>query len=152
NPTGEMSGMATRPRLTAAQRRQIVDAVQKAWGSTLNHGEPLILDGLIKNILPIGQNAREMDYLKSGSITKDRIFQSYGVSPIIAGEISPANLAGAQVANSHFIDFTISPKIELLSQTLTSWLRVVFNDPSLVIWIEPCVANNDETMLARANL
>ena len=86
-----------------------------------------------------------MNWLESGQITKERILQGFGVSEAILGS-KEMNRASAIAADKHFIDFTINPKIELLSQTLTEWLSPMFGG-DLVIWIEPCVANDADMQL-----
>ena len=87
-----------------------------------------------------------MDWLNSGKSTKSRIAQGFGTNPIIMGEIEGANRASSTVAEEHFCHFTINPKIELISQTLTSWLRPMFGD-DLIIWIEPCVPDDADMKL-----
>lgn len=136
-----------RPRLSAGQERQIVDAIQRRYGAVQNHGSPLILDGLIEDVKVLSNTPKEMDYLKSGDFAKQRIMLGFGVNGIVCGQIESANRASSDNADRHFIDYTVNPKIELLSQTMTSWLRVVFNDPTLIVWIEKPVANDAETSL-----
>ena len=87
-----------------------------------------------------------MDWLNSGKTTKARIAQGFGTNPIIMGEIEGANRASATVADEHFCQWTVNPKIELLSQTLTEWLRPMFGE-DLAVWIEPCVAHDADMRL-----
>lgn len=141
-----------RPRLNGAQQRQIIEAIRKRYGGFWNNGDPLILDALIEDVKVLSNTPREMDYLKSGDSAKARIMQGFGTNAIIAGQIEGSNRASADAADKHFVDYTVNPKIDLMSQTLTSWLRYVYSDPSLVVWIEPCVANDAETSLKWAQL
>jgi hypothetical protein len=103
----------------------------------MNYDEPVILDGLIEDIKKITSTPKELDFLNSGKATKDRILQGFGVNPILAGEIEGANRASATVADENFVACTINPKCELLSQTLTAWFSAYYNDPDLLVWIEP---------------
>jgi len=87
-----------------------------------------------------------MDWLNSGKSTKSRIAQGFGTNPIIMGEIEGANRASTVIADNHFCSFTVNPKIELISQCLTEYLSPMFGG-DLVIWIEPCQANDTEMKL-----
>ena len=135
-----------RPRLTGPQQRQIIGAIRKRYADVHNHGEPLILDGLIEDVKKLSNTPAEMDWLNSGKSTKARIAQGFGTNPIIMGEIEGANRASATAADKHFCDWTINPKIVLLSQCLTEWLAPMFGE-GLVVWIEPCTANDAEMQL-----
>ncbi len=143
-----------RPRLTDAQQRQIINAIRKRYAGVAQHGEPLILDGLIEDVKRLSNTPAEMDWIGSGKYTKARIMQIFGVNPIIAGEIEGANRASATVADRHFVETTINPKIELLSQTLTEWLAPMFAQPGerLRVWIEPCKPADAEMSLKWAQL
>jgi phage portal protein BeeE len=140
-----------RPRLSDAQRREIISAIQKRYQGVARHGEPLILDGLIEDCKRLSNTAEEMDYLDSGKVTKARIMQGFGVNPIIAGEVEGANRASATAADKHFVDFTVNPKIELLSQCMSEWLTPMFGG-KIKVWIEPCVADDADMTLAWATM
>jgi phage portal protein BeeE len=90
-----------RPRLTDAQQRQIIGAIRKRYADVGNHGEPLILDGLIEDVKRLSSTPAEMDWLNSGKTTKARIMQVIGTNPIIAGEIEGANRAADMLAVEH---------------------------------------------------
>lgn len=151
NPVDGVPG-GIRPRLSSAQQRSVINAVLKRYAGVEKAGEPVILDGLIESIQPLSRTIKEMDFLKSGEAARQRIFQGFGVSPVIAGLVEGSNRASSDAADRHFIDYCIGPKIELLSQTLTGWMRYVFNDQSLVVWIEKPVSNDAETSLRWAEL
>jgi len=148
---GKHEGASVRPMLTASQQRQIISAIRKRYADVHNHGEPLILDGLIEDVKKLSNTPAEMDWLNSSQSTKARIAQGFGTNPIIMGEIEGANRASSQVADQHFCDWTVNPKIELISQTLTEYLRPMFGD-ELVVWIEPCVANDADMKFKWASL
>jgi phage portal protein BeeE len=139
-----------RPRLTNAQQNQIIAAIRKRYGGAYNHGEPLILDGLIEDVKRISATAAEMDWLNSGQMTKDKIMQGFGTNPIIAGQIEGANRASSLAAEDHFVHYTLNPKIELISQTLTEWLGPMFD--GVEVWIEPCTVRDEDMALKRAGL
>ncbi len=138
-----------RPRLTPDQQRQIVTAVKKRYAG-LGRNEPLILDGMIEDITKLSNSPAEMDWLSSEKSTKARIMQGFGTNPIVCGEIEGANRASSLAAEDHFTAYTVNPKIELLSQTLTEWLGPMFGD--VLVWIEPCVVRDDEMALKKITL
>jgi len=141
----EIPGVTTRPKLTADQRRDIIYAVKRMYQGVLRYDEPLILDALIEKVEKLSHVPREMDYLNSGKQTKARIVQGYGLTPFIMGELEGANRATAVVAESHFVANVLNPKIDLISQNLTSFVLPLFDkDPTLVAYIEPCRANDPE--------
>ncbi len=138
-----------RPRLTPEQQRQIVAAVKRRYAG-LGRNEPLILDGLVEDVFKLSNTPAEMDWLSSEKATKARVMQGFGVNPIIVGEVEGANRASSLAAEDHFIGYTVNPKIELLSQTMSEWLGPMFGD--VLVWIEPCVVRDDEMALKKITL
>ena len=67
------------------------------------------------------------------------------------GEIEGANRASATVADKHFVDFTVNPLIELMSQCLTEFLSPMFGG-DIAVWIEPCVSNDADMSLQWATM
>ncbi|MGE3180936.1 MAG: phage portal protein [Phycisphaerae bacterium] len=143
-----------RPTLTADQRRQIIYAIKQAYGGTMNSGEPLILDSLIEKVEKLSHTPSEMDWMNSSKLTKSRILQAYGVSPILLGEVEGANRASATVADEIFVSNKVNPLIEMLSQAMTEWLGPMFATPreKLVVWIEPAVAHDPDISLKQWEL
>jgi hypothetical protein len=82
-----------RPILTEHQRAQIINAVKQAYQGVVRNEEPIILDGWIEAVNRISNSPREMDFTRSGEVTKARITQGYGVNPIVMGQIEGANRA-----------------------------------------------------------
>ncbi|MEX1095341.1 MAG: phage portal protein [Planctomycetales bacterium] len=146
NPSPNIPG-GVRPHLTPAQQRQIISAIQKRYSGVFHHGEPLILDGLIEDVKKLSNTPEEMDWQNSGKTTKERILQGFGVNGIIIGQVEGANRASSTEADRHFVEYTLNPKIELISQTMTEWFRWIFNDDALVIWIEPCVPKDEDSRI-----
>lgn len=146
----DASGM--RPTLSGAQERQLIRAIRDRYSGTSRHGDPLILDGIIEDIKTLSNTPAEMDWLSSGKATKGRITQIFGSSPIVMGELEGANRASALAAEIHFAEFTVNPKIELISQCLTEWLRPMYGDDRLRVWIEPVVPHDAEMELKRMQI
>lgn len=131
--------------LTKQQRQSIITAIKAAYSGAMKFDEPIIMDGLIEDIKRISNSQRELDFLNSGKVTKARIFQAFGVNPIVAGEIENANRAQAAVADEQLVDGTVNPKILLLSQCMTSWFRWYYSDPDLVVGMRPARARDGES-------
>ena len=134
--------------LTGAQRSQITAMVRKLYGGVRRSGEPVILDGLIQSAMKMSNAPAEMDFLQSGELVKKRIFQAFGVNPIVVGEIAGVNRAQAAVAEEQFCSSVVNPVLEHMSQVATSFLGPMFDDNRrLVVWFEPCRAKDDEMQL-----
>lgn len=152
---GEEGEANRRPRLTEAQQQQIIRPILARHAGTWNHGEPIILDALIKDIKRLElATPREMDYLESNKNVKERILQAFGVSPILLGQVEGANRASAAVADEIFCANKVNPLIRLLSETMTEWLTPLFADggEKLAVWIEPAAAKNDDLELRKWQL
>ena len=132
-----------RIRLSDVQRRQIISAVLKRYSGVAKHGEPLILDNLIADVKTLSHTPAEMDWLNSEKSTKSRIMQGFGTNPIIVGEVEGANRASSLAAEDHFASYTVNPKIELISQTLTETLGPMFGG-GIKIWVEPVTVRDPE--------
>jgi phage portal protein BeeE len=135
-----------RVTLTPEQRSQLINAIKNAYGGVERYGGTAIVDGLIEDIVPFSRSVKEMDFLSSTKSTKSRIFQAFGVNPLIVGEIEGANRAQAVVAEQSFCQNVMNPLLSLLGQTITKYVGPVFAVPGekLHVWFEKCKANDDE--------
>lgn len=147
---GEKDEQGNRPRLTSDQQKSIIAAIRKRYTGVARHGEPIILDSLISDIRSLSLSPSEMDWLNSGEAVKRRITQTFGVNPIVMGQVEGANRASSLAAEDHFAKHTLNPKIELLSQTLTSWLGPMFG--GVEVWIEPVVVDDADNELKKITL
>jgi phage portal protein BeeE len=140
-----------RPTVTKAQRQQLINSLKSAYAGVVGQNEPLILDGLIEDVFKLSLAPGELDYLNSSKLTKARILQGYGVSPILLGEVEGANRASATVADEIFVANKINPLIQLLSACMTEWLGPIFAGPGgqLAVWIEPAVPRDEDMKLKR---
>lgn len=136
--------------LTASQRKQLTLTIRKLWSGVSNYGEPPILDGIIDDIVKLSSTPEEMDWLNSGMQIKDRIFQAFGVNPIVLGATTPSNKAQAVEAEKNFCNQTINPLIGSISESLTEFLGPVFEPESrLKIWIEECHPIDEDLRLKK---
>ncbi len=145
-PSGTKGG---RPELSDKQRQQLIQSVRKAYAGVLKRGEPIILDRLIEDVFQFSNKPSEMDFTESGKTTKSRIFEAFGVNPIVVGQVENANRASSWVAEHHFCENVINPLLMLLGQILTKSVAPRFTDGTgrLVVWFEPCVAHDQELKL-----
>lgn len=150
---GKIDGMAGMPGevplLDAAQRRDLVAAVQALYGGVLNYGDPLILDALIEGVEKLTHTPQEMDFMESGEAVKKRIFQAFGVNPILTGQTDGANRAQAAVADGIFCNNVINPLTDLIGQVVSAWLVRTGkkSDENTLFWIEQARPNDDELKL-----
>lgn len=138
--------MDARHILTPEQRQQLINAINKAFAGYTKTGGTMIVDGLIEEITEFGRKPSEMGYLDSGSQVRSRIFQAFGVNPLIVGEIEGANRAQAVVAEESFCANVVNPLLTLMSQTITAWVCPIFaaDGQRFEAWFDPCRANDDE--------
>lgn len=129
--------LKTKPVLDADQREQLMSAVQSVWMAGAGDGLPAILDGLIDDIKPLQTSPVEMDYLNSSELIKSRIFQAFGLNPIIVGEITASNKAQALVAERNFSRNVLQPIADTIGTTLTDWVGPWFDKPKrLVVYMD----------------
>jgi len=147
---GRLPGMipgqpGERPVLDPEQKMELVDAVLKLYRGVVRKHEPIILDGIIEGIEQFSRTVQEMDFLDSAKLTKSKILQSFGVSPILLGEVENSNRASATVADEIFVANKVNPLAMMLSESMTEWLGPMFaQGERLRVWIEPAVAHDPE--------
>lgn len=141
-----------RPRLTAAQRRQVMGAVQKVMSGVANYGNPAIVDGLIESIERLSMTSNEMGWEKSEEKVRTRILSAYGVHPYILGE--PVGVGGyAQVVNIEKRFYKrVNTFLDMLSTVATTFVGPMTakktkagpkkqeKKEDLLIWWESCEA------------
>jgi len=138
NPHPDVSG-GIRPRLTGAQHRQVISAIQKKWSGVANYGVPAIVDGMIESIERLSATQNEMGWEKSEMNIRTRILSAFGVHPYILGE--PVGVGGyAQVANieKRFCK-RVNTFLDMLSCLMTNFaVPMVGASEKLFIWWEEC--------------
>lgn len=147
-PGATATAQGRRPVLSAPQRDQLFNLVFHAFEGVANYKEPLILDGLIEDIIKFTHKPDEMDFMDSGKSTKSRILQSYNVNPVVIGEIEDANRATAVVAEQNICTGVVNPLLTLLGQVVTCSIGPAIDDSGqLLIWFEECHAKDRELRL-----
>lgn len=149
---GGMQGQ--RPVLKKEQRAQLIAAVKQAYRGVQNNDEPIILDGLITDAKPVTTSPREMAFMETGKMSKERLTQGWGVNPISMGQVEGANRASSATADEHFICNVINPRLELISEVLTRWLPALVQDDipdeDQLVYFEP--ARSSDPDLERSQL
>lgn len=125
------------PTLTLAQRRVLTQRIKEATSGAVNAGEPIILDALIREVTKITNTPAEMDFTNSSLLTRDRVLAAFGVPKVVLGMTDDANRASAVVSDETFCFHKCAPICRLLSDSLTNFFRVHYEDASLVVWVEP---------------
>ena len=141
-----MTGIGEGPRviLSPSQKRELYAAVKQSWQGAANFNTPIIVDGgLIQGVERFTLTPQELDFLQSETMVKARIFQAFGVSPIIAGEIAGVNRAQAAVADALFTGNVVNPLCELIGQTMTKYI----GEDDVYFWIETAQADDAEMKL-----
>lgn len=139
-------GPGERPVLEPEQRRILVDAAKLFYQGAVNYNEPMVVDGMIEKIEKFSNNPQEMDYTNSGNIVKSRIFQAFGVNPLVLGEITAGSHAQSSMADKHFCNTVVNPLLDLMGQVITGWMVPYFNFGSrkVVAYFEPAVADDEQ--------
>lgn len=152
NPGGTagVAGSSEPATLTQVQRKQLVTLVKRHYQGMVNWNEPLILDGLIKDVKRLNPGPRELDFLGSGTATQARLSMGWGVNPVSMGRVEGANRAISATADDHLCQNVANPRIEMMSQIMTAYLgpRFAKKGEKLVIYLEKAHAvDPDHDML-----
>jgi len=140
-----------RPRLTAAQRRQVYGAIRKVSGGVANYGNPAIIDGLIEKIDRLSPTQNEIGWQNSEKPIRNRILSAYGVHPFILGEEMVGSYAQAYIVLSRFAEKVNNilrvldtictdffPQLFDIEDQNVRWVKKEAEDPSLKqkIWMD----------------
>lgn len=123
DPRTGSTSTGPRPILQPEQRSQLISAIKLAYGGATKSDEPIIVDGLIEDVVPYTRGPAEMDYRDSMAATADRIRQGIGTNKFVAGDVEGSNRASSYVATQNFYDVVVNPMATLMSQTITNFFR-----------------------------
>jgi phage portal protein BeeE len=131
-----------RPILTPDQRNQLITAIKLAYRGVEKSDEPIIVDGMIEDVVPFTNTPADMDYPQGSKMTEARIMKGIGTNPIVAGEIEGANRASAYVAHDGFYEINVNPLASFMSQTITRRIGPMYSNERkrVVAWIEEAKA------------
>lgn len=136
NPHPDVPG-GLRPRLTAAQRRQVYGAIKKISTGVSNYGNPAIVDGLIEKIERFSSTQNEMGWEKSEKTIRSRILSAFGVHPFILGEEMIGSYAQAYIIQERFSK-KVNVFLDLLSSICTDFVPPLFGmeGENYLLWFE----------------
>lgn len=138
-------GKMIRPRLKQWQLNQIRDNFNMQYANVFNAGKAMVLDALIDKVEPWSNQPNSMSYGENAETSRKRVRQGFGTSDYATGEGSLGSRAESAEADYHMVEFTLNPKCELISRTLTGCVLPVFDDdPSLILFLEPCEPHDHE--------
>jgi len=140
NPHPDVPG-GLRPRLTNAQRREIIGAIQKTSVGVERHGNPAIIDGLIENIERFSSTQNEMGWEKSEKTVRSRILAGFGIHPFILGEEMAGSYAQAYIVEKRFAS-KVNTYLDMASTMMTKFVRPLIDDDKIMVWWEKAVAND----------
>lgn len=126
-----------RPRLSAAQRRQVYGAIKKISSGVSNYGNPAIVDGLIEKIEKFSNTQPEIGWEKSEKTIRSRILSAFGVHPFILGEEMIGSYAQAYIIQERFAK-KVNVFLDLLSTLCTDFIPPLYgreNEKNL-LWFE----------------
>lgn len=143
NPLGPANGSGgTRPRLTAAQRRQVHSAIRKLMSGVANYGNPAIVDGMIEKIERMSPAQNEIGWEKSEKTVRTRILSAFAVHPFILGEEMVGSYAQAYIVQERFFK-RVNTYLGMLSTVMTYFAGPFASlDDDLLIWWEECTAKD----------
>ena len=141
-------GAGERPVLSGEQRRALVDAARMFYQGTAHYDEPMVIDGMIEKVEKFSNSPSEMDFMESGSQVKARIFQAFGVNPMILGEVVAGSYSQSAVADNHFCHTVLNPLLTLMGQVITKFMTPFYNSPETQIaYFEPAQSQDKDHSL-----
>ncbi len=148
-PGAESQGIV--PVLTPEQRKQLIDTIRMHAAGAMHFGDPMIIDGMIEGVEQFSRSPAELAFPDGSRLTKDRIMQGIGTSPVVAGQSENANRAGSATAHDIHYGLNVNPVLSLMGQTMTSRLSVTDQVPGrkLYVWFEIATAKDAELDLAK---
>ena len=102
--------------LSADQRNELLAQLAVQLRGSQNAGNPIILDGFIKDLKNIFPNPKEMDFLNSSTNSRNRLSEGFGVNPVSMGRIEPMARASSAVADDHLLRNVVNPRIEIFNE------------------------------------
>jgi|GEM_PF-1418097 len=138
---------------TPEQRAELVNSIRLAYRGSEHMGDPIILDGMIKDVYPYTRAPAELDFINGAKLTKSRIMEGIGTNPIVAGQVEGANRASAYVAQYIFFQNVVNPIITLISQILTMRLAPLFaKEESIYIWLDRAEAFDADLQMTKVGM
>lgn len=118
------------PEAVSTIRQKIME--QFAGG---NNGRRVLILPKADEIMPLSQNAVDMDFNEGKKITREEILSGFGVPPTLVGILDKATYNNVETEEKIFWEHTLLPKIRRFCNTLT-WAFQAQLPPGHKIWMD----------------
>lgn len=138
--------------LSADQRNELLGQLAIQLRGSQNSGNPIILDGFIKDVKNIFPNPKEMDFPNSSTSCRNRLSEGFGVNPVSMGRIEPMARASSAVADDHLLRNVVNPRIEIFNEASLYQILPKFRSHfggGWVAYLEKAVSNDADYDLAQ---
>lgn len=137
--------------LSGDQREELMSWFRERYQGFMRAGEPLILDGLIKDVKQLNSMLSTLDNSQMAAYNEGKIYKGFAVNRISMGDVEAANRATAAVADEHLVVNALEPRTTMLNQTLTRYVgRYMADDRGAVaVYQDVSVIRDEELDLRR---
>jgi len=137
--------------LSGPQRDELMSWFRERYQGFARAGEPLILDGLIKDVKQLNSLLSTMDNSTMAAYNESKIYKGFAVNRISLGDVESANRATASVADEHLVVNALEPRTTMLNQTMTRYMGAYMQDERgpVAVYQEVSVLKDEELELRR---
>jgi HK97 family phage portal protein len=107
--------------LTAEQRAELREDLQKTFQGAANAGRPMLLAGGL-DWKPMSLSPTDMDFIEQRNVAAREIALAFGVPPMLLGIPGDATYANYREANSAFWRLTVLPLVNKAARAISMWL------------------------------
>jgi HK97 family phage portal protein len=107
--------------LTAEQRSELREDLQRTFQGAANAGRPMLLSGGL-DWKPMSLSPTDMDFVEQRNVAAREIALAFGVPPMLLGIPGDATYANYREANSAFWRLTVLPLVNKAARAITCWL------------------------------
>ncbi len=107
--------------LTAEQRAELREDLQRTFQGATNAGRPMLLSGGL-DWKPMSLSPTDMDFVEQRNVAAREIALAFGVPPMLLGIPGDATYANYREANSAFWRLTVLPLVNKAARAISCWL------------------------------
>jgi HK97 family phage portal protein len=107
--------------LTAEQRAELREDLQKTFQGAANAGRPMLLAGGL-DWKPMSLSPTDMDFIEQRNVAAREIALAFGVPPMLLGIPGDATYANYREANAAFWRLTVLPLVNKAGRAISMWL------------------------------
>jgi len=119
--------LRTEQRLTPEQAQKLRDDFTNAFRGA-NKSQRLVIAHSGINLDVVTTKPREMDFLESSRVTRQRILGIFGVPEFLVGIPEGTNRASARVAEYVFAKYTVQPILDYIASVITERICPMFDE------------------------